>query len=80
MGVSVASRHMKHTLLTTFVVALTGISNLVAADETAPNTLTAGEKAAGWRLLFNGQDLKGWSNFKRDTIKPGWQVKDGTLA
>jgi hypothetical protein len=46
----------------------------------APNTLTDTEKAAGWQLLFNGSDLKGWSNFKKDTIRPGWQVKDGTLA
>ncbi|CAN5336285.1 DUF1080 domain-containing protein [soil metagenome] len=44
------------------------------------NQLTDAEKQAGWKLLFDGKDLKGWSNFKRKTIKPGWQVKDGTLA
>ncbi len=70
---------MKNTLLTVLVAAA-GLFNLVAADDSAINTLTADEKAAGWRLLFDGKDLKGWSNFKRDTIKPGWQVKDGTLA
>jgi hypothetical protein len=71
---------MKHALLTTLVVASAGLFNLFAADDAAINTLTADEKAAGWRLLFDGKELKGWSNFKRDSIKPGWQVKDGTLA
>ncbi|MDB6111865.1 MAG: yliI, partial [Pedosphaera sp.] len=45
-----------------------------------PNTLTAQEKAAGWELLFDGQDLNGWSNFKTNTVRSGWQVKDGALA
>ena len=45
-----------------------------------PNTLTAQERKAGWQLLFDGHDLDGWHNFKSDSIKPGWQVKDGTLA
>lgn len=45
-----------------------------------PNTLSKSEKAAGWQLLFNGQDLSGWHNFKSPTIRPGWQVKDGTLS
>lgn len=45
-----------------------------------PNTLTDAEKTAGWQLLFNGTDLKGWSNFKKSTIRPGWQVKDGQLV
>lgn len=50
------------------------------AAEAPHNTLTAKEKAAGWKLLFNGKDLDGWSNFKKDTIRPGWQVKDGALV
>ena len=44
------------------------------------NTLTADEKAAGWKLLFNGKDLTGWHNFKREDVRPGWQVKDGALV
>jgi hypothetical protein len=44
------------------------------------NTLTDAEKAAGWQLLFNGQDFSGWHNFKREGVRAGWQVKDGTLA
>ncbi|NQV31738.1 MAG: DUF1080 domain-containing protein [Phycisphaeraceae bacterium] len=51
-----------------------------SAASATDNTLTAAEKAAGWQLLFNGKDLDGWHNFKRDTIRPGWQVKDGALV
>ncbi|AWI09019.1 3-keto-disaccharide hydrolase [Ereboglobus luteus] len=46
----------------------------------APNTLTKKERADGWRLLFDGASLSGWSNFKSDTIRPGWQVRDGALV
>ena len=44
-----------------------------------PNTLTEAEKAAGWKLLFNGRDFTGWHNFKQPGVRPGWQVKDGLL-
>ncbi len=44
------------------------------------NTLTESEKSAGWRLLFDGRDLDGWHNFKREGVRAGWQVKDGALV
>lgn len=42
------------------------------------NTLTAGEQAAGWRLLFDGETMQGWRTYGG---KPagGWEVVDGTL-
>ena len=53
--------------------------HLAAAD--APmNMLSSGEKAAGWQLLFDGTNLSGWHNFKQEGVRPGWQVKDGTLV
>ena len=55
-------------------------SNDSAGPASLPNTLTPEESAAGWRLLFNGTNFDGWHNFKMDTIRPGWQIKDGTLA
>jgi hypothetical protein len=48
------------------------------AAQTA-NRLTEEQRNAGWKLLFNGQDLVGWHNFKTNNIRPGWQVKDGVL-
>jgi hypothetical protein len=44
------------------------------------NVLTDQEKAAGWKLLFNGTDLTGWHTFKMDAVRPGWQVRDGALV
>lgn len=60
-------------------------SELTATQTTATadgkiNTLTDAEKAAGWRLLFNGKDFTGWHNFKHEGVRPGWEVKDGTLV
>ena len=42
------------------------------------NQLTAEESAAGWKLLFDGQTLTGWTIFK---ARPNntWEVSDGTL-
>ena len=51
-----------------------------AAAEAPANVLTDEEQKAGWKLLFDGKTLDGWHNFKKKDIRPGWQVKDGTLA
>jgi hypothetical protein len=70
---------MKRMLLLPLVLLISGSAGLSAADANS-NTLTEAEKAAGWKLLFNGQDFTGWHNFKRDGVRPGWQVKDGALV
>ena len=57
-----------------------------AAQSSAPtastslNTLTPAERAAGWRLLFDGRTTSGWRNFRSDAIGTGWQVVDGGLT
>lgn len=49
------------------------------SDQTT-NTLTDQERAAGWRLLFDGQDAAAhWRGFRKDELPAGWQVIDGTL-
>ena len=53
---------------------------LTAKAASGLNVLTDAEQAAGWRLLFNGEDFAGWHNFKREGVRPGWQVKDGALV
>jgi hypothetical protein len=50
------------------------------ANDSKANTLTDDEKKAGWKLLFDGKSLDGWHTFKRQDIRPGWHVQDGTLA
>ncbi len=60
---------------------LTGRADEPSRENGAPaNTLTDAEKAAGWQLLFDGKSFHGWHNFKRKGVRPGWQIKDGTLA
>jgi hypothetical protein len=44
------------------------------------NKLSDAEKAAGWKLLFDGQSTAGWRNYKKDTVSDGWQVIDGALC
>ena len=52
---------------------------LVASD--SPNTLTAAEKAAGWRLLFDGSSTAGWRGYdKPDVTGLRWIVKDGAVC
>ena len=49
-------------------------------DTAAPNTLTAAEKAAGWRLLWDGKTSAGWRSARSPEFpKSGWTIKDGQL-
>lgn len=47
--------------------------------QTLAPSLTAAEKTAGWRLLFNGTSLFGWRGFKNETAPAGWRVAGGEL-
>lgn len=46
----------------------------------APNTLTAEEAKAGWKLLFDGKTTAGWRGFKQPSMPAGWQAVDGALT
>jgi hypothetical protein len=44
------------------------------------NTLTAEEKAAGWKLLFDGATLNGWDDpGKRNPPADSWTIEDGAI-
>jgi len=45
-----------------------------------PNTLTGAERAAGWRLLFDGRTTSGWRGFRQAGMPAGWQVIEGALT
>ncbi len=60
------------------IVALLGPAALADAPQ---NTLTAAERAEGWRLLFDGRSLTGWRGYKKqDATGTRWTVKDGSLC
>ena len=71
---------MKKTCLRLILCACIAAFRTVTAADAYTNTLTAAEKADGWKLLFDGQSFAGWHNFKQDGVRPGWQVKDGALV
>lgn len=43
------------------------------------NTLSAGEKAQGWQLLFDGQHLTGWHSYRQNAPGKDWKVSDGAI-
>lgn len=50
------------------------------AQPPPPNTLTEAERAAGWRLLFDGATTTGWHGYGRRPMPEGWRVIDGGLT
>jgi 3-keto-disaccharide hydrolase len=61
----------------TFAVFVSG--NLVMLEGQGMPTLTPQERAAGWKLLFDGKSLAGWRGFKSETPSAGWKAVDGVL-
>ena len=64
-------------LLTLMLAACT--SEMVITPGECINELSAEEEAQGWRLLFDGQSLDHWRNYKSDEVD-GWGVREGCLA
>jgi hypothetical protein len=54
----------------------------VALAQDQPNTLTANEQAAGWKLLFDGRSLSGWQPLPTfgAPATGDWTVQDGSLV
>jgi len=66
--------------LATASLAVLILARAALAAEPPPNTLTDEEKAAGWKLLFDGKTTDGWRNYNKTTIGPGWKVENGVLV
>lgn len=53
-------------------------------DEAVPATnavvLSQQERAAGWRLLFDGSSMQGWRGYGRADMPAGWTVENGMLV
>ncbi|HEV2291167.1 MAG TPA: DUF1080 domain-containing protein [Gemmatimonadales bacterium] len=62
-------------------IALASLTFAAApAAHAQANTLTAKEKAHGWRLLFDGTSLDAWRGYKMDAMPVGWRVADGVIV
>ena len=69
---------MQRSLLLTLTIAM--LSATAIGDAEKHNVLTAEEKAAGWKLLFDGETLAGWNALGSDgPPRKGWVARDGSL-
>src|SRR6266853_6251054 len=50
------------------------------STSTGATTLTAEQRASGWRSLFDGTNTAAWRGYKEASLPAGWQVVDGTLT
>jgi len=62
----------------------TGAAQAPSAAQTpnrphAPNTLTPEEQKDGWKLLFDGEDFKGWHSYLQTGTGKDWSIVDGTM-
>jgi hypothetical protein len=60
--------------------ALGLLMGATALNAQALNTLTEAEKAAGWKLLFDGKTTNGWRGYMKPKLPDGWKVVDGALT
>jgi hypothetical protein len=61
----------------------TPVGNSVpAASSTASGatTLSAEQRAAGWRSLFDGTSTSAWRGYKQESLPAGWSIVDGILT
>jgi hypothetical protein len=63
---------MSRLVLAAFVV-------LSATMNAQSPSLTTEEKAAGWKLLFDGKSLTGWRGYKTEAAPTGWRADNGVL-
>ena len=80
--------HVRATIIAALASSLAGCSGIPAAESqpvtivSAPSisVLTPAERAAGWRLLFDGTGLSAWRGYKRAEVPDGWRIESGALT
>ena len=79
-------RQSSRLLVPVLAFGLAACASSETPDESEPsaagvahNTLTAAEREAGWRLLFDGVSLAGWRGYETEMPPDGWRAKDEAL-
>ncbi len=60
-------------------VILLALLSFAIMQTKAQNTLTADEKKAGWKLLFNGKDYTGWHAYGGKEPGSAWIIEQGAI-
>ncbi len=68
---------MKHIIS---ILSALSVLSAPAVLAQMPNTLSATEKAEGFKLLFDGKAATDWRGYRQKTLPAGWTVTDGTLG
>jgi hypothetical protein len=68
--------------LLAFACTPMGNSTPASSSSTAAGaaSLTAEQRAAGWRSLFDGTNTTAWRGYKAQAVPAGWQIVDGVLT
>ena len=62
------------------IAAVVGFPGWGVGLQAQENQLPLAEIKAGWKPLFDGKSVDAWRNFKKQTVNPAWQVREGTLV
>ena len=63
------------------VAGCTQMGNVPSASTSSgATTLTAEQRAAGWRSLFDGTSTTAWRGYQSPTFPAGWSIVDGVLT
>jgi hypothetical protein len=69
--------------LALLVVGCTPVGNTTTTSSTPSSgatSLTAEQRAAGWRPLFDGTNTSAWRGYRSQTFPAGWRIVDGVLT
>ncbi|MEP6858958.1 MAG: DUF1080 domain-containing protein, partial [Gemmatimonadales bacterium] len=67
--------------LALLIAGCTQAGNAPAVSTTSgATTLTAEQRAAGWRSLFDGTSTSAWRGYHSPTFPAGWSIVDGVLT
>ena len=67
--------------LALLIAGCTQMGNVPAASTSSgATTLTADQRAAGWRSLFDGTSTSAWRGYQSPTLPAGWSIVDGVLT
>ena len=56
------------------------VPDTTASSTTGATAVSAAQRAAGWRPLFDGTSTSAWRGYKSQTFPAGWKIVDGVLT